>query len=270
MAKLSLLAGTTSKTLKIFVLDSSKTTGAGLTGLTYSTVSALYVREGDSTDTAFTPVTATQGAWTSKGFVATSSGVGLYEVGIPNAALASGAKSVIIMYYGATNMVPTVIEIELTAVDNQNANSYGLAYLTGDSYGRLGSPAGASASADIAAIKAVLPAGTTAVATSGGLVTCDSTNSVKIQTPIKRNTALNYFTFLMTTTAGNAATGLTVTAQTAINGAAFVSCTNAPVEIAYGVYYINLAAADVNGADICLRFSGSGARDTILTLLTLP
>jgi len=54
---------------------------------------------------------------------------GLYQIGIPNAALASGADSVVLQLFGVTNMAPVLLEIELTAVNNQNGNNFGLAYL---------------------------------------------------------------------------------------------------------------------------------------------
>lgn len=129
MPKLSLLAGTTSKTIKVFIQDNSVTTGAGLTGLVFNTASltAYYTREGTNGTTVITLVTATQGTWTSSGFIVVDATnmPGLYEIGVPNAAIAAGAKSVVIYLKGATNMAPVVVEIELTVVDNQSTG-YGL------------------------------------------------------------------------------------------------------------------------------------------------
>lgn len=123
MAKLSLVAGTTSKIVKIFVQDSSKTTGVGLTGLAYNTsgLTAYYIKEGDSSTTAISLATATLGTWSTGGFIVVdgTNMPGVYELGIPNAALASG-KSCLIYLQGATNMAPVLLEIELTAIDNQS------------------------------------------------------------------------------------------------------------------------------------------------------
>ena len=46
--KLKIKEGTTSKLCRIFIQDSSSTTGAGLTGLAYNTsgIQAHYIREG--------------------------------------------------------------------------------------------------------------------------------------------------------------------------------------------------------------------------------
>jgi hypothetical protein len=133
MAKLAILKGTTSKLLKIFVQDSSLTTGAGLTGLTSGSggLIAYYIREGDSSATAISLTSATLGTFTSSGFVEVDSShmPGVYELGIPNAAIASGAKSVLVMLSGATHMVPVLLEIELTATDNQDSTRGGMSAL---------------------------------------------------------------------------------------------------------------------------------------------
>ncbi len=384
MPKLSILAGTTSKTVDVFIQDSRSSVGAGLTGLVYNTgsLTAYYYREGANATVAISLATQTLGTWATGGFIVVdgTNMPGVYQLGVPDLAFASGAKSVVIFLQGAANMVPVPVEIELTAVNNQSAATFmtgvnGLApptnwnlqvidgagrldiskvsgtsqtardlgasvllsagtgtgqldftsgvvkanlaqilgtaltetagqiaaafkqffniasptstmnlvtavttlttytgntVQTGDSYARLGAPAGASVSADIVAVKAVLPSGTTAVGTNGGLPTCDATNSVKIQTPVKRNTALANFAFVMQTTAGAFATGLTVTAQRSIDGGAFGSTANSVSELSNGVYLINLAAADLNGTNITLRFSAGGARDTFVTVATLP
>lgn len=127
MAKLSILAGTTSKTVKVFVQNNSVTTGAGLTGLVFNTagLTAYYIREGAASTTAITLATATLGTWATGGFIVVdgTNMPGLYELSIPNAALAAGAKSCTVYLQGATNMAQTLLEIELTATDNQTANT---------------------------------------------------------------------------------------------------------------------------------------------------
>jgi len=191
---LSIPAGSTSKIIQVPIFDSSSTTGALLTGLVFNStgLTAYYNREGAAgAATAITLVTATKGTWTSGGFIAVdgTNTPGWYEVHIPDAALATGAKSVILHLKGATNMVPVPILIELTATSNQDAVRGGMTALpasgtlavnpvlasgthtgaviptvstltghtpqTGDSYARLGAPAGASVSADIANVPTV-------------------------------------------------------------------------------------------------------------------
>jgi hypothetical protein len=117
-------AGATSQTAPIIVRDASSTSGAGLAGLAHNTagLTAKYRRQGQSGWTSITLATATVGTYTSGGFIADSGvAVGHYEVGIPDAALAAGAEWVEIEYYGATNMLPTPLFIELDTIDYQAA-----------------------------------------------------------------------------------------------------------------------------------------------------
>lgn len=207
---LSLPIGTTSKIIQFPVFDSSSTTGALLAGLVFNSagLTAYYNREGAAgASVAITLATATKGTWATGGFVAVdgTNMPGWYELHIPDAALASGARSVSIHLRGATNMVPVPILIELTATSNQDAVRGGMTALpnvasgsagavitsgtgtaqlsvaaglvtlagvthtgaviptvstltghtaqTGDAFARLGAPAGASVSADVAAVK---------------------------------------------------------------------------------------------------------------------
>ncbi len=133
MAKLDPVQGTTSMSVDFFVQDSSSTTGAGLTGLVYNSgsLTAYYYRQGAASATSMTLVTMTVGTWTSLGFkeIDATNMPGWYQLGIPNAALAAGAKSVKIMLKGATNMAPVNIELQLPAVDNQDAVRFGLSAL---------------------------------------------------------------------------------------------------------------------------------------------
>lgn len=130
--KLSLVQGTTSKTVKIFIQDSTSTSGSGLTGLTSASagLTAYYVIENGGSTAAITLSAGTLGTWSSGGFIVVdgTNMPGVYELGIPNAAL-TGAKSVIVMLKGATNMAPVLLEIELTAVNNQDAVRFGLSSL---------------------------------------------------------------------------------------------------------------------------------------------
>ena len=133
MAKLQRQVGTTSQVVDILALNSSVTTGAGLTGLAYNTASltCYYHRNTASADVAVTLATMTLGTWATGGFIVVdgTNMPGLYQFGIPNAALASGADSVVIYFQGATNLAPIVLEIELTATSNQDAVHGGMSAL---------------------------------------------------------------------------------------------------------------------------------------------
>jgi hypothetical protein len=123
MAKLSLVQGTSSKLLDVFIQSASSAGGGGLAGLSYSSASltAYYYQENASSATAINLVSSTLGTYTSGGFtqISSSNMPGMYQVGIPNAALSS-ASSVVVMLQGAANMAPLVMEIELTLINNQS------------------------------------------------------------------------------------------------------------------------------------------------------
>ena len=99
-----------------------------------------------------------------------------------------------------------------------------------------------------------------------------SSGAVKIQTGMKKNQALANFPFLMTdSTNHNPLTGLTVTAQRSLDGAAFASGTIANMtEVSNGIYQCDLGAGDMNGDTVCLKFTASGADDLFVTLITEP
>lgn len=88
---------------------------------------------------------------------------------------------------------------------------------------------------------------------------------------IKKNQALSGFQFLMTDSTNHApSTGLTVTGTVSKDGGAFGSLTNSVTEIANGWYTINLAAADLNGNNIALRFTATASDDRDIYINTQP
>lgn len=136
MAKLSRLAGSTGHILTLYVQDATKSDGSGITGLTNAssglacgykrnTGSAAVVVTLDTIATLGTYGTYAAGHGGFKEIDATNL-PGYYEFQAPDAAFASGAKSVAFMLRGATNMMPVLLEVELTAVDNQNGATFGL------------------------------------------------------------------------------------------------------------------------------------------------
>ena len=83
--------------------------------------------------------------------------------------------------------------------------------------------------------------------------------------PLIKNTAFTAFSFAMYDGNGAPKTGLTVTAQRSLDGAAFAACANSPTELASGFYLITLAAADLNADVVALRFTAPGADPTLIT-----
>lgn len=142
MAYLTIPAGTTSKLIEFPVYDSSSTIGALLAGLTYNSsgMTAYYDLWGAAGGASvMSLVTMTKGTWTSLGFVPVdgTNMPGVYQLGIPNAAL-TGAQGVTIYLKGASNMVPVVIQIELTATSNQDSVRGGMTALPNAAAGAVG------------------------------------------------------------------------------------------------------------------------------------
>lgn len=120
--------GLTSVSLPVFIADTSSTTGGGLSGVTSASSGLVleYRRQGQSTWTSVTAVSKTLGTFTSGGIVADGSLAGAYEVDFPDAAFASNARFVLCRIRGVSNMLPVLIEVELDAVDYQDATAFGL------------------------------------------------------------------------------------------------------------------------------------------------
>ncbi len=123
---------------------------------------------------------------------------------------------------------------------------------TGDSFARLGAPAGASVSADIANVDAD-------IAALNDLADTDVMPAA--------NVALTY-QFSLIDSSGDPATGITVTAERIIDGATKATATGTVTEISDGVYQMAASAADMNGAAISHIFSGAGAKTRIVNILT--
>lgn len=117
-----------------------------------------------------------------------------------------------------------------------------------------------------------LPNGTLASTTNitaGTVAVASSVTALAGSAGIKKNTAKAAFMFLMTDAiTHNPATGLTVTATRSLDGAAFAACANAVSEVSAGWYKIDLAAGDLNGDTVALKFTATGADATNVSIVT--
>ena len=131
MAKLTLKKGLTDVTVYLFVQDSSKTTGEGLTGLAYNTANlvASYVRPlGSRTAITLATLAAVDSAHSDGGFkeIDATNMPGVYRLDLPDAVCATGVPSAVVMLKGASNMTPVLLEIQLTDFDlNSTSNTVG-------------------------------------------------------------------------------------------------------------------------------------------------
>lgn len=157
--------------------------------------------------------------------------------------------------------------LDLSATDIQLCDTIttytGNTVQTGDSFARLGAPAGASVSADVAAVKAE----TASILTDTGTTLPALIDDLAV----KKNATFSNFEFLMVLTSDHAtpATGLTVTGQRSIDGAAFASVDGTIAEVSNGIYQFDALAADTNGDVITWRFSAATADDTFVTFKTV-
>lgn len=84
-----------------------------------------------------------------------------------------------------------------------------------------------------------------------------------------KNSVLANFEFLMVSNDHfTPKTGLTITSERSIDGAAFEAMTNSAAEVSDGIYKTDLSAADTNGDIITYKFSAPGADDTFVTVRT--
>lgn len=88
---------------------------------------------------------------------------------------------------------------------------------------------------------------------------------------IKKNQALNGFVFEMKdSTNHNPDPGLTVTATRSLDAGSYSACANSVTGLGNGLYAINLAAGDLNGNTVALRFTATGADDLNILIITQP
>lgn len=126
--------GAVDQTIYFEVLDSTSTTGGRKTGLAYNTSSltAYYVRNGGSaTAITLASLAAANSAHSDGGFkeVDSTNMPGVYRLDLPDAAVASGADSVVVTIKGATGMAQVSQEIQLVAVNPQDAVRGGMTAL---------------------------------------------------------------------------------------------------------------------------------------------
>jgi hypothetical protein len=175
-------AGSTNVSVYFYIVQDASGTSPGepVTGLLFSDIetggSASYVRQGAArTDLTLVTLASASAAHTDGGFILVddTNMPGLYRCDFPDAAFATGVDQVFLSLVVASgkNAVAAPIIVEITDFDLRTANVTlaaathtgaviptvttltGHTAQTGDNYARLGAPAGASVSADVAAVK---------------------------------------------------------------------------------------------------------------------
>lgn len=245
MAKRSIQTGASSIIFDVFIQHNRSVSGVGLTGLSYTSQNLVcyYIRNRDTAPVSIPLVTVpNQGAYTSGGFMERDpiKCPGLYQFHPPNAAFAAGAEEVKFFLQGHLLMVPTRIDVELTATNNQDAIRGGMT---------------------------ALPNFT--AASTGGLPTVDASNSVKVQAPMKKGTVTG-FPFQMFDSSKVPMTGLHPATSISKDDAAFATTTNNATELGNGWYWISFTALETNAATLVFHATASGAANTDSVLLFVP
>jgi hypothetical protein len=254
------LKGKTSYLLEVFIQDNSKVTGEGLTGLAYNTtgLTCYYYRNGAGASVPVTLADMAVGTWVSGGFkeMDPSHMPGWYQLGVPDAALATGARSVSVYLQGAAHMVPLPVTIPLSDTNDQDGTSGG-----------------------IGGISTLLSRLASALTITGGAVNVNALSNAALDAfldrriiGLKKNTAFTALPFTMNLTATNKpAAGATVTVSRLIDDGTFAAGDLSNVQDkGNGVYTVDGSADDVNGMFITLLATAPGYDDTIIHVVTVP
>lgn len=256
MAKRTFKAGATSQTFDVFIRDSSSTIGAGLSGLVFNTANlkAYYRKGATGSATAVTLATQTVGgAWSSGGFVEidATNMKGVYRFDCPDTVLASSPWATL-YFYGATNMAPVVVELEIVAVDPFNATTFGLTNLD------------ATVSSRLASASYVAPTNLTAAQIATGIwqdtTAGDFTTAASIGKSIMNGVALGTGLTVNQLTTNNDKTGYTLTSgeRTAIADAMLDEAngveTSWTVRQFYRISFAALAGKADGGSTVTMHF----------------
>jgi len=274
--KLEKLAGATSEIWQIFLQDTSKTDGSGLTGLTSASsgLTAYYHRDTDTTATAIALVSMTLGTFTSGGFkeIDATNMPGWYQFCPPNAAIAAGAKSCAFHLQGATHLAPLPIEVQL--VTNYNPDAALQTYPA--NFAVLAITGGGAVTAGTVSDKTGYSL-TQAFPANFAALAIDANGRTKSRVDVQINTALGNLTFLLTDSTLHLPLTGKVNADFTLksyrldsSAAATLSGSVSEVDAARlpGVYQVSLLAAELNGGVVTLYFQTADSDPTVVTLVT--
>ena len=121
--KKKIKSGQTDVSVYVFVQDASSTTGAGLTGLTGGMTPPIqfgYNTTAGSSGSG-SVLSGSLVSHSNNSIVAVPNMPGVYKLDVPDSLIAY-AGSAVYMIYGATNMVPVLIEFELDEIDYQSSS----------------------------------------------------------------------------------------------------------------------------------------------------
>ena len=97
-----------------------------------------------------------------------------------------------------------------------------------------------------------------------------SNGRVLIQSGVQRAAALTKLQFTMVDSSGGLLTGLTVAGTVSKDGGTYASLTDTVTEVANGTYEVDVSSAEMDAANVALRFTATGAADRNITIRTDP
>ena len=293
--------GQTDYTVFVKILLTTGAPATGLTEASIDIAYARVETDNDVTTSDVTPaaLAALTDAHTDWGFeeVSATDHPGLYRLDIADAVFASGAWEAVVTITDASGTDFYAVDVgfrlitdvadavwDEAYIGHQTTGSYGAFFLSMSTFitdigtvvdeitAKLGAFTATGVNTVLGFFRALMrkDGSITTPSDVGGNYThtTDSTEAIRDTLPddiaeatIKKNTAFSNFQFVMFDTDGDPATGKTVTATCSIDGAAFAACANSVSEVSSGFYKINLAAADLNGDSIALRFTATGCKD---------
>lgn len=258
-----------------------KTAGTAKTGVAPGNLYLSYTRARESTVASVcASLTSSAAAYSAYGAseVDATNAPGLYRVDAPNAAYSLNASvdGVIFTLLATTtsSVAPAMKEVLLVAntpSDNYSVINAGVraVTVTGNVGGSVGSVVGNVGGSVASVVGNVGGSVGSVVGNVGGTIGGFAAG----QGPrFRKNVALSNFMFLMTdSTNHNPATGLTVTVERSVGGAAFGAGTlSAVTEVSNGWYKCDFGAGDTNGDVIAFKATATGADDLDVTIITNP
>lgn len=182
MAKRLFTAGSTGKSIDIFIQDSSTSSGAGLQGISTASagLQAAYRAGSLGVPTTFplTMLSSADQAWASGGLFQLSSAAmpGVYRLDLPDAVLASTPAATVYLG-GATNMVPVVAELQVVSsaevTMGVNVVQFGGTAVTGRDIGASVLLSSGTGTGQITLTSGVVSAAVTSVTSAAGATIAD-------------------------------------------------------------------------------------------------
>lgn len=128
MAQRALYSGSTQIWLNVYLVSAS--TGNGLTSLVATSpgFKCYYMNPGSAGAVQIPLVATTLSTWVEGGFVEVDpiNAPGLYQLAIPNAVMTGGGGACTVVFSGATDLREAIVELILTATNDQDAVRGGL------------------------------------------------------------------------------------------------------------------------------------------------